>query len=173
MLFGVSCVGKSTVGKIMAEMLGYQYFDLDDEIKKFYNCTLEEFVNGPYNRYERDEKRLMLMDYLLKLDGDKVFAITPLSHHKYVDHLLSYEDVIAVELSDTYLNIYDRLVFSDENDNIYQGDEYKELHRDHYLEDIIEDRLFYGEAFKNAPNVMNVNNRLPEDVAKDIIDTYI
>lgn len=51
MLFGISCVGKTTVGKIMAEKLGYQFYDMDEETKKFYNCTLEDFVNAPYNRY--------------------------------------------------------------------------------------------------------------------------
>ena len=32
LLFGVSCVGKSTVGEILAKKLGYKYFDLDDEV---------------------------------------------------------------------------------------------------------------------------------------------
>ena len=35
LLFGVSCVGKSTVGEILAKKLGYKYFDLDDEVKKY------------------------------------------------------------------------------------------------------------------------------------------
>lgn len=30
-LFGVSNVGKSTTGKLLAEKLGYSYYDLDDE----------------------------------------------------------------------------------------------------------------------------------------------
>jgi len=30
-LSGVSCVGKSTIGKILAEQLGHNFFDLDKE----------------------------------------------------------------------------------------------------------------------------------------------
>ena len=45
LLFGVSCVGKSTVGEILAKKLGYKYFDLDDEVKKYFNTTIDNFVN--------------------------------------------------------------------------------------------------------------------------------
>lgn len=39
-LFGVSCMAKTTVGKIMAEKLGYKFYDMDEETKILYNCTL-------------------------------------------------------------------------------------------------------------------------------------
>ena len=42
LLFGVSCVGKSTLGKLIADKLNISYFDLDDEIKAKYNTTIEE-----------------------------------------------------------------------------------------------------------------------------------
>ena len=45
LLFGISNVGKSTVGKIVADTLKIPFYDLDDEIKKLYNITLEEFVS--------------------------------------------------------------------------------------------------------------------------------
>lgn len=32
-LFGISNVGKSTVGCLPAEKLGFKYYDLDEEIK--------------------------------------------------------------------------------------------------------------------------------------------
>ena len=37
LLFGVSNVGKTTVGKQLAERLGYMFYDLDEEIKKYMN----------------------------------------------------------------------------------------------------------------------------------------
>jgi len=45
LLFGVSNIGKSTVGEILAKRLGYTFYDLDDEVKKEYQMTIEEFVN--------------------------------------------------------------------------------------------------------------------------------
>lgn len=36
MLFGISNVGKTVTGKMLAEKLNYSFFDLDEEIKKNY-----------------------------------------------------------------------------------------------------------------------------------------
>ena len=33
MLFGISNVGKTTIGRIVADKLGYDFYDLDEEIK--------------------------------------------------------------------------------------------------------------------------------------------
>lgn len=45
-LFGVSNVGKTTTGELLAEKLGFVFYDLDEEVKKYFNVTLEEFVNS-------------------------------------------------------------------------------------------------------------------------------
>ena len=45
LLFGVSNVGKTTIGELLAHRLNFDFYDLDDEIKKKYNVTLEEFVS--------------------------------------------------------------------------------------------------------------------------------
>ncbi len=34
LLFGVSNVGKSVTGKLLAQRLEYDFYDLDDEVKK-------------------------------------------------------------------------------------------------------------------------------------------
>lgn len=34
LLFGVSNVGKSVSGRLLADLLGYSFYDLDDEVKK-------------------------------------------------------------------------------------------------------------------------------------------
>lgn len=41
LLFGVSNVGKTTAGRILADKLEYDFYDLDEEVKKHYNMTLE------------------------------------------------------------------------------------------------------------------------------------
>lgn len=45
LLFGVSNVGKTTIGKLLAEKLNFSFYDLDEEIKKYYGITLEEFAH--------------------------------------------------------------------------------------------------------------------------------
>lgn len=34
LLFGVSNVGKSTIGKMLANRINYHFYDLDEEVKK-------------------------------------------------------------------------------------------------------------------------------------------
>ncbi|WP_164129892.1 shikimate kinase [Sharpea azabuensis] len=45
LIFGVSNVGKTTTGELLAKRLGYKFYDIDVEIKKRLHMTLEEFVN--------------------------------------------------------------------------------------------------------------------------------
>ncbi|MBR1506696.1 MAG: shikimate dehydrogenase, partial [Eubacterium sp.] len=56
LLFGVSNVGKSTTGKLLADQLGIAFYDLDDEVRDCLGISLEEFVNTADLRW-RDQKR--------------------------------------------------------------------------------------------------------------------
>lgn len=40
-LTGVSCVGKTTVGRSLAELMGLSFFDLDTEIEQFFGMSIE------------------------------------------------------------------------------------------------------------------------------------
>jgi len=44
-LTGVSCVGKTTIGKKMGKLLGVRFFDLDNEIESFFETSLERLRN--------------------------------------------------------------------------------------------------------------------------------
>ena len=37
---GVACVGKTTIGARLAALLGYQFFDLDIEIERFFGAPI-------------------------------------------------------------------------------------------------------------------------------------
>lgn len=40
-LTGVACVGKTTIGAKLADLLGYRFFDLDTEIERFFGTSIE------------------------------------------------------------------------------------------------------------------------------------
>jgi shikimate kinase len=40
-LTGVGCVGKTTVGRELARLLGVAFFDLDHEIERFFGTSIE------------------------------------------------------------------------------------------------------------------------------------
>lgn len=91
--------------------------------------TLGKFVSTGTLR-ERDAVRCRILNHLASRNGNKVIAVTPLSYIKDIRHLFSSPDVINIELTDSAENIFDRLVFSDENDVIYKDDDYKNRHKD-------------------------------------------
>ena len=48
LLFGITNVGKTTIGKLLSEKLNYDFDDLDDEIKRRYG-KIDNFLSKyPY-----------------------------------------------------------------------------------------------------------------------------
>ena len=77
LLFGVSNIGKSVTGKLLAEKLGYDFYDVDEEVKKSLHVSLEQFVsNGTL--YERDQIRCLIINGLIKDTKHNVIAVRPL-----------------------------------------------------------------------------------------------
>jgi len=78
-LTGVGCVGKTTIGKKMAELLGIRFFDLDNEIENFFETSIERLQNRFLTTHSfRDEAAKVLVDLLNRPDSrDCVLALPP------------------------------------------------------------------------------------------------
>jgi len=50
-LTGVACVGKSTIGPIIAELLGVKFFDLDVEVEAFFQTSIERLQGKFFNMH--------------------------------------------------------------------------------------------------------------------------
>lgn len=171
-LFGVSNVGKTTIGKLLASKLDYEFYDLDDEVKKYYGITLEEYVNTG-TLEERDRKRGNVIQRIMKDDRNKVVAITPIAYPENFIRFLRRKDVLAIELIDTPENIFERLVFSDENDVEYHDDKYKNAHKDYYLHEICEDIVYYSRySFAAIENKFDMHGAQPGVIVERIIKEY-
>lgn len=171
LLFGVSNVGKSLTGELLASRLKYDFYDLDEEVKKELGITLEKFVSSG-TLLERDLLRCDIINSLVSILSDKVIAVTPLSHISPIKHLFSLNNVFIIELLDSAENIFNRLVFSDENDNIYTDDEYKNLHKDYYLNEIQEDLKWYESVYSSIEHKFDMDGRDPAHVTEALIRQY-
>ncbi len=173
LLFGVSNVGKTTTGELLAERLGFAFYDLDEEVKSRLGMTLEEFVNTNDLQW-RDQKRGSIIKKILRNDENIVFAITPISYPDNFKKRLTADDILLIELYDTPDNIFSRLVFSDENDIIYTDDEYKNKYKDHYLREIQADLEWYGKIYEDIGicNRFFIDNDSPSKVVGRIISEY-
>jgi len=170
MLFGISNVGKTVTGEKLAERLNYSFYDLDEEIKKKFQITLEKFMKDyPYSHERYKIKGGILKDLIYEYKDDMVIAVSPIYYAGNFNSLLHLEQVIAIELQDSEEHIFERMVFSDENDNIYKDDAYKEEHKDHYLRDIHEDIVYVKRVFKKIENKYFVDNRPVDKVVDELM----
>lgn len=121
---------------------------------------------------ERDRKRGIVIRNLLECDCNQVIAVTPISYADNFEQYLLRDDVLAIELLDDAENIFERLVFSDEHDQIYKDDECKNAHKDYYLSEIKADIQWYGNVYKNIRNKLYICNDEVETVVDRIIINY-
>jgi len=81
---------------------------------------------------------------------------------------------LLIELCDSPENIFSRLVFSDEEDNLYIDLQYKNEHKEYYMNEIREDIHWYGQIFDKigVKNKFAMNNDGPEKVVSRLIKEY-
>ena len=160
LLFGISNVGKTAIGTILAKELEYSFYDLDEEVKKEFQMTLEEFVHTENLRW-RDQKRGRIIKKIISKEENMFFVISPISYTDNFGKRITEDDILSIELVDTPANIFDRLVFSDIDDTIYKDDDYKNQRRDYYMSDIKADLEWYGNVYSKIgiKNRFEINNR--------------
>ena len=171
LLFGISNVGKTPIGEKLAQRLGYVFYDLDEEVKKYFDTTLEEFVNMG-TLHDRDKKRGLVTNEIMKSSSDKIIAISPIYYASNFNKHISGKDILAIELQDLPENIFQRLVFSDENDEICKDNEYKNLHKKYFISEIKKDLACYKKSFFKVKNKFHVNNDSVDMVVEQIIKEY-
>ena len=171
LLFGISNVGKTTVGRILSEKLKYKFYDLDQVIRDKFKITQQKFVETGTIR-QRDEIRGKIIGEIIQSEINCVISISPMSNPEFFSEYIKMQNVISIELKDSAENIFQRLVFSDENDVIYRDDLYKNAHKDYYMNDIEEDIAWYGYIYEIIENKFFMNNMSPEIVAEKLISTF-
>ncbi|HPM11711.1 MAG TPA: shikimate kinase [Paludibacter sp.] len=152
LLTGISCVGKTTVGKILAERLQYHFFDLDDEIEKYFGESIER-LKARY-RMEHDFRYeigvIVFKDILFKRDSsDCVIAMPPSGLKDAYLRTIRKIDCIVVAINDTPENILKRIIFCDIDSKPFEKHLTEENKR-YYLKEIKKDISYFGKSYHRA-----------------------
>lgn len=157
LIWGVSNVGKTTIGKRLATLLNYNFYDIDEEIIKEYK-SIDFFQEVYPNDYDRFYIKMKVMIDIINNNKNFVMAVSPIFSESIVNNILKY-DIKSIEIIDTPQAIYNRLIIDGED-----AFEYKERHKNHYMREIIFDQFASYQEFKDIPKVSITNQNIEESV---------
>src|SRR2546427_12934033 len=87
-LVGVSCVGKTTIGKRLAARLGYAFFDLDTEIEHTFGTSIERLKAALVTEYTFRHKAALALKHLVR-QQEKTPYVVALPASGLMDHSYS------------------------------------------------------------------------------------
>lgn len=169
LLFGVSNVGKTAVGKALAEETGYPFFDLDEVIKEKFG-SVTAFQSQYRDQRKRDAIRLKLVKELIAVHDNCIVAMSPIAYITGYNSLFTAKDIRCFELYDKAENIFERLVFTDAEGNVIDVPKtYLEKHKQHYLREIKEDLNYFHSVYKGHMEMIHVNGMSVSEVVAEML----
>ncbi|MCP4553406.1 MAG: AAA family ATPase [Bacteroidetes bacterium] len=173
-LVGISCVGKTTIGKLLAEMIGYSFFDLDEEIQNYYKKPIERIQDEYLTMNGYRAKASVVLDDLLSKNEDSVISGTPSGlKFSYLQVYKRHKDkeLISICLNDSFENILDRLTFYDK-DSKPITEKLDEPKKKRYLKEIRADYNYFKDSYSRADFQINIEDvrleKLPEIIIEEI-----
>jgi len=176
-LTGVSCVGKSTIGEKAAELLGYYFFDLDEEIEKFFGISIERLQNKFLTIHSyRDEAAKALVHILNRPESkDSVIALPPSGLMGGFWRVVKKTEGAIIVLTDKPENILGRITFYD-IDSIPIKKKLTEKEKRLYLREIKKDITYFRKSYARAHFQIDVCcldvQNAAENVRKEV-ETYL
>ena len=165
-LTGVSCVGKTAIGKKLAALLECPFFDLDKEVEKFFGTSIEKLQGRFLTIYSfRKEASKALKQLLTQEESQNcVIALPPsgLMHDYW--RVVKKAGGISVVLTDRPENILERISFYDVNSRPIN----KQLTEDEkrlYLKEIKKDIRYFRQTYKRADIEVDISGLDPDEAA--------
>jgi len=171
-LAGVGCVGKTTVGAKLADLLDYRFFDLDVEIERFFGTSIERLRNSYLTSHSFRLAASQALKHVLSREDscNCVIALPPSGlmggYWKVVNKT---QDAAIVVLKDTPENILKRVTFYDIDSRPVQRnltDREKRL----YLRKIKGDITYFSHSFQRAHVSVDITGGGPDESARKVKD---
>lgn len=151
LLTGVSCVGKSTIGRRFAEDVGFQFFDLDVEIERFYGKTISRLQQETITPHSWRAKGAPVLKKILDENRlkDTAVAMPPSGLMDPYLRLIKKSKAMVVVLTDEPENILKRITFFD-IDSKPMNKKLNTKEKKHWLSEIKKDITYYKRSYSRA-----------------------
>jgi shikimate kinase len=149
LLVGVSCVGKTTIGRLLAGRLVCPFFDLDEEVERHFGTSIERLHSRFLTDYSYRKEVCVVLKRIVTENGDSVIALAPSGLRDAYLRIIRRVDCVTVAIQDTPENILDRITFYDIDSrpiDKHLTDEEKRLYR----KEIGKDITFFKRSYQRA-----------------------
>lgn len=174
-LVGISCVGKTTIGKLLAEKIAFEFYDLDTEIEKHYNKSIERLQSECLYMIDYRKKGSIVLDKILSNTTNMVVSGVPsglkFTYLEVYKKHKTAKDLYSIHIKDNYENIVNRLSFYDEDsnpENIVPDEE----SRKKYIKSIRADYNYFRASYKKADFCIDIDNlslnEIPDMLIKEL-----
>ena len=169
-LTGVSCVGKTTVGRRLAELMGLSFFDLDTEIEQFYGLSIERLQQQYWMAHDFRKAAAKALSFILAKPESQqaVIALPPSGLMGGYLAVIKKTQGLKVVLLDTPEWILDRLVFYD-MDSRPMAKHLTDEERPRYLREIKQDISYFKKSCTRADLQVSIEGMGIEQAAHHLL----
>jgi len=168
-LTGVGCVGITTIGKKMGELLGVRFFDLNNEIESFFETSIERLQNRFLTIHSfRNEAAKALVHLLNRPKSrDCVIALPPSGLMGGYLRAIKKANGITAVVTDKPENILERITFYDIDSRLIE----KKLtpkEKKLYLREIRKDITYFRTSYQRANLQVDISGLDPDQAARKV-----
>jgi shikimate kinase len=166
-LVGVSCVGTTTIGGILADRRGWPFFDLDEEIERYFGTSIERLQARFLTGYSYRKECAVVLENIATADQDCVIALPPSGLRDAFLRVVRRVPGLTVAVHDTPENILERITFYDIDSrriDKHLTDEERGL----YLKEIKADISYFKRSYERADLHVTITGLGPEASAAAI-----
>lgn len=165
-LTGVACVGKTTIGAILADQLCYRFFDLDTETESFFGASIERLRKQFLTPYSfRIEASKALKHLLARQESiNSIIALPPSGLMDSYWKIVKKTGATIMVLHDEPENILKRITFYDIDSRLIER-KLSTLEEQLYLKGIRGDISYFRHTYKRAHATVEIAGLNPEEAA--------